>query len=73
MGSSPCSHEHDAPNTLDASGLKGSELPIVALDKNDLTLWQGQTPGNNVHLHDDHFLKITRASVKGEEGDQGDQ
>ncbi len=46
MGSSPCSHDND-PDPSPVGGVKGSDLPIVSLDKNNPSLWGGTSPSED--------------------------
>ena len=69
MSEHPCSSDHEGEVTT-SPGLKGSELPLVELDKEDPSQFQGQEPG----LIDRRTeLIIDRSSVRREEGDQGEQ
>lgn len=73
MSHHPCSHEAEAPNTGLNKGRRGSDLPIVELDKKDRGAFKGRTPGDRYHRRSDHPLKIRRNTVKREEGDQGER
>lgn len=73
MSEHPCSRDHEGVPVSSTEARKGSDFPIVELDKGDPSLWQGRTPGDDSHWSPDHPLVITRASVKREEGDAGEQ
>lgn len=58
MSEHPCSK-----NTDWSTGSGTNVLSCQTLDKNNPSLWRGQTPGDSSHLRDDHHLKITRKEV----------